>query len=287
MPSALAPMPTAGRRNRMLLLVFGSGAAIGLHLGLLHVFLWRSLWALPAFVPTSLIFSAVTYSLWRWVFPRFGAAPLPRRIGLESLVTVVVLTCLSAVLTEAVSRFLGAPSLFGSPGGDELHITITPEMRQRSVQMYALLPIVPTLLMTIIGYHQYWARVLTLQTRERELAELAATAQLAALRAQMNPHFLFNSLNSIAQLIHTDPDKVRSDAAVGNGVPTLPVGDDRPGMPPPALERVYERGVGLRNLRDRLARLYGVGHLPEITSAPGTGTRVRLRLPIRPIEAAA
>ena len=33
----------------MLLLVFGSGAAIGLHLGLLHVFLWRSLWALPAF----------------------------------------------------------------------------------------------------------------------------------------------------------------------------------------------------------------------------------------------
>ena len=96
----------------MLLLVFGSGAAIGLHLGLLHVFLWRSLWALPAFVPTSLIFSAVTYSLWRWVFPRFGASTLPRRVGLESLVTLLALTCLSVVLTEAVSRFLGAPSIF-------------------------------------------------------------------------------------------------------------------------------------------------------------------------------
>src|SRR5207249_1501687 len=78
------------------------------------------------------------------------------------------------------------------------------------VRMYALLPIVPTLLMTIIGYHQYWARVLTLQSRERELTELAATAQLAALRAQINPHFLFNSLNSIAQLIHTDPDKAEA-----------------------------------------------------------------------------
>ena len=49
-----------------------------------------------------------------------------------------------------------------------------------------------------------------LQTRERELAELAATAQLAALRAQINPHFLFNSLNSIAQLIHVDPDKAEA-----------------------------------------------------------------------------
>src|SRR5881409_1661939 len=210
MPSTLAPMPTAGRRNRMLLLVFGSGAVIGLHLGLLHVFLWRSLWAIPAFVPTSLVFSAVTYSLWRWVFPQFGTASMPRKIALESLVAFLVLTCLSALLTEAVSRLLGAPSLFGSPGGDELHITITPEMRQRSVRMYDLLPIVPTLLMTIIGYHQYWARVLTLQSRERELTELAATAQLVALRAQINPHFLFNSLNSIAQLIRTDPDKAEA-----------------------------------------------------------------------------
>src|SRR5262249_52733254 len=191
MSSTLVPMPTAGRRNRMLLLVFGSGAAIGLHLGLLHLFLWRSLWAIPAFVPPSLIFAGVTYSLWRWVFPQFGSASLARRIGLESLVAVLALTCVSAVLTEAGSRLLRAPSLFGSFRGDELHITITPEMRQRSVQMYALLPIVPTALMTIIGYHQYWARVLTLQSRERELTELAATAQLAALRAQMNPHFLF------------------------------------------------------------------------------------------------
>ena len=30
-------------------------------------------------------------------------------------------------------------------------------------------------------------------------------AQLEALRSQLNPHFLFNSLHSIAELVHQDP----------------------------------------------------------------------------------
>jgi two-component system LytT family sensor kinase len=241
-------------------------------------------------------------------------------------------------------------------------------MRQMAVRLYALLPIVPTVMITLIGYHQYWDRVLSLQHRERELTELAATAQLAALRAQMNPHFLFNSLNSIAQLIRSDPDKAEAcverladifryilrraekelemtqayleierarfgerlrvetrvdprslhqlipnlilqplvenavkhglsrkrgagtvtiDAAVTDGCLDLTVGDDGLGMPRPALEGVYERGIGLRNLRDRLARLYGPAHLPEIRSVLGGGTQVHLRLPVHPGEVAA
>ncbi len=42
------------------------------------------------------------------------------------------------------------------------------------------------------------------ETRSLELNVLARDAQLDALRAQVNPHFLFNSLHSIASLIGSD-----------------------------------------------------------------------------------
>jgi two-component system, LytTR family, sensor kinase len=41
--------------------------------------------------------------------------------------------------------------------------------------------------------------------REAQLVKQLVEAELRALRAQINPHFLFNSLNSVAALIATDP----------------------------------------------------------------------------------
>jgi two-component system LytT family sensor kinase len=48
-----------------------------------------------------------------------------------------------------------------------------------------------------------------------ELAELDATrtrvaeAEVRALRAQISPHFIYNSLNAIASFVRTDPDRAR------------------------------------------------------------------------------
>jgi signal transduction histidine kinase len=46
----------------------------------------------------------------------------------------------------------------------------------------------------------------------QELSLQASQSELKALRAQINPHFLFNALNAIAGLIHEDPQ--RADRAV-------------------------------------------------------------------------
>ncbi|MCW5889461.1 MAG: sensor histidine kinase [bacterium] len=373
----MAPLPLGmptSRRNKMLLLVLGTGCATGMHLGLLHFVLWRS-WTAPiTFVLGSLVFAAVTYGLWRWVFPRLGGRTLPAQVTRQVIVAFVIFIALGFLAASVGAWLLGAPSLFGIPAGPEHHITVTPERRQQLARLYALLPVVPTVLITLIAYHLVWRQVEALQSRARELTELAATAQLAALRAQINPHFLFNSLNSIAQLIRSDPDKAEAcverlaemfryilnraekefvplgeelqmtrayldierarfderlrvrttidpkslrqmipnlilqplvenalkhglsrkvgvgtvsiDAHVDGDTLTLTVGDDGLGMSGPILDDVYHRGVGLSNLRQRLERLYGPAHLPDIESAPGRGTVVRLRLPAVPAEAA-
>jgi len=52
------------------------------------------------------------------------------------------------------------------------------------------------------------ATTLALRTKERDEADarrVAAEAQLASLESRVQPHFLFNTLNSIAALIHDDP----------------------------------------------------------------------------------
>jgi len=45
------------------------------------------------------------------------------------------------------------------------------------------------------------------ELREQEFSKLATEAQLTALRSQINPHFLFNSLTTIGYLIQTAPDR--------------------------------------------------------------------------------
>jgi len=58
---------------------------------------------------------------------------------------------------------------------------------------------------TIIYYRNFREREL----KTAEMAVLVRESELRALRLQMNPHFLFNSLNSVNALIGREPDKAR------------------------------------------------------------------------------
>ncbi len=48
-----------------------------------------------------------------------------------------------------------------------------------------------------------------LANRKTETEQLSKEAELFKLRRQFQPHFLFNSLNSISALIGSDPEKAR------------------------------------------------------------------------------
>lgn len=48
------------------------------------------------------------------------------------------------------------------------------------------------------------------RAREEQIQRLATEAELRALRAQINPHFLFNALNTIQYLVQTSPERAQA-----------------------------------------------------------------------------
>lgn len=354
------------RLKNQVLLVYGTGLAIGLHLGMLNLMMNRKLTSALYVLASSLFHSTVVLGLWQWVLPRFSGFSMARRLICQIGVTVLCFGTIMVLTVELHGVLFDAPSILRSYDGGPITITIAEETIQRAPYMYALIPILPIVVMCLVGFNQHWWRMLVLENRQQELRELAASAQLAALRAQINPHFLFNSLNTIAQLITVDPVKAelcverlaeifrymltRGEAqfvpladelniveayleierarfgddlvfeervddqarrvllpglilqplvenAVKHGVSRkigggrvtiearleqgdlrLAVRDTGVGVRDGAA--VFEDGVGLRNVRDRLLRLYGDQYTPEVTSRPGQGTTVSLRIPV-------
>lgn len=54
---------------------------------------------------------------------------------------------------------------------------------------------------------RYYRRMHENEVATARLQSQLATARLDVLRGQLHPHFLFNTLNDIAELIHEDPDR--------------------------------------------------------------------------------
>lgn len=79
---------------------------------------------------------------------------------------------------------------------------------------YMVVPLVPITLTTGVALAGLALIVRNVQVaasrQQAQVAELALTkAELKALRSQINPHFLFNSLNTIRYFVRTEPDTAR------------------------------------------------------------------------------
>lgn len=80
-----------------------------------------------------------------------------------------------------------------------LKIKINPAFWQKT--LFKLLVLVLSLLLTVSLIRWRFVNVITKERTKAELEKRIALLELKALRAQMNPHFIFNTLNSIQHFI--------------------------------------------------------------------------------------
>lgn len=196
--------------HQQALFVYGTGLAVGLHIALLNFAHTGSLAMTVFILVAASVLATAAWLLWRYALPNTTHLALRPQIAVQLVLCAVVFGLLSFVFTELHMRLFQDRSALSLYDGGAVTLTFSATRVQWAPLIYASVPIIPSALLCVVGYHLHWSRILLFQSRERELRDLATTAQLAALRAQINPHFFFNSLNSIAQLIGTDPEKAEA-----------------------------------------------------------------------------
>jgi sensor histidine kinase YesM len=175
------------------------GTLIAAQLVLAAPFSWVE--AIAFAVPLSLLFGFVGLGAF-WVCQ---AAPLQLSRLLRSLGTQLVAAIVSAALWLAAGRGWASAldRLDVFPGLTARLPAIAPLLLGLGVALFLLTAALHYLLMAIGASQEAERRALEFEIASRE-------AELRALRAQIHPHFLFNSLNSINALIATRPEEART-----------------------------------------------------------------------------
>jgi two-component system, LytTR family, sensor kinase len=159
-------------------------------------------WKIPFWVPLVgdtlgfLLWGLVVLGMWRFLRASIQKSS-PRQMLLQYLPLSVLVSILLEVIFLAIFRY-------ESPG---THFTYWARLkRYLSSEMMTDVAVfwIGFALVRSIGYYQ--------QFREREemasrLEAQLVQARLQALQMELNPHFLFNTLNCVSSLMRSDPDR--------------------------------------------------------------------------------
>jgi len=151
-------------------------------------------------IPLCLIYQFVCLSAWY----SCKAAPLQKstaqRIWLTHVLAAALLSLFWVLLAKLLAYGLSQTSSF--PGLDTRFSSQIPVIFGAGFLLYLLSVASHYVILAIEDSNKAEIRV-------QETSILARDAELKALKAQVNPHFLFNSLNSISALTSVDPAKAR------------------------------------------------------------------------------
>lgn len=111
-----------------------------------------------------------------------------RNAGVLLLGTIAAAWLRHIVMTPVVDAITGAPDVAASAVA-------------RTLTYFTVFLVMVALLHAVHYYRAERAR----EVREASLARGLAEARLAALRTQLQPHFVFNVLNAVTTLLHADP----------------------------------------------------------------------------------
>jgi len=191
-------------------LIFAGALGTGLQVGLLQCIMVQRWSPLVSALIGSAVYGLTTLLLWQWVFPLLTTQTRARTLLRQVAVATVTVTVMSFLLVNATLFFSKGAWMFSPYTGGDVTVVVPASWLEQLPLLYFAIPIVPVVLLAVVGFNQSWWQIFLLEKRESQARELASLAQLEALRARINPHFLFNSLNSIAQLISTDPERAEA-----------------------------------------------------------------------------
>jgi len=128
--------------------------------------------------------------------------PFQRRTPLSSIITHIAVGVLVILVWLVLSI-----SVLGAVFSEDIEYN---SFLQSSIFWRAILGVLIYLVLILVYYLVINARSLSEKVKaEERLRTLVKESELNMLKAQINPHFLFNSLNSVSSLIMSNPEEAQ------------------------------------------------------------------------------